>query len=167
MVMSTNTAAAPGGWTVEIVRLPLPAAPIAEGAGDGGVILSQPRWFPTLEAAMPHARELAQKGYGLQMTGPEGQDWDHQQILAYLDGQAAKRSALRPEDGAKFYGRVEPSDEGRFRASCGARLDYLSGVMEEAPDYFMCRSHEEGVAWIEQMAARRGFTKWFDESPRS
>jgi hypothetical protein len=87
--MTKNMATAlPNGWSVEIVRLPLPAAPIAEGGGRGA-ILSPPRSFATLEGAMTHSRELAQKGYGLELTGADGRKWDHTQILAYLNGEAA------------------------------------------------------------------------------
>ncbi len=84
--MSKNMAtASPTGWSVEIVKLPLPAAPISEGGGNRATVLSPPRSFTMIEDALAHARELVQTGYGLQMMGPAGQVWDHRQILAYLN----------------------------------------------------------------------------------
>jgi hypothetical protein len=74
----------PSGWSVEIVRLPLPTAPIGEHGGTGAT-LSPPQHFPTLDAAVAHARDLVQQGYGLRMRGPGGQDWDHRQIVGYIN----------------------------------------------------------------------------------
>lgn len=89
--MSSKTAAAAKtSWWVEIVRLPLPSAPIGEdGRTDAAV--SPPQEFATLESALEHAEALMQRGYNLHMAGPQGQDWDHMVIVAYINAPALRR----------------------------------------------------------------------------
>lgn len=40
---------------------------------------------------------------------------------------------LKAEDGAEFFGRIEFIDEGKFRASCFARIDRKQNVSTEEP----------------------------------
>ena len=99
--MSGKTAAAPKtSWRVEIIRLPLPSAPIGEdGRTDAAV--SPPQEFATLESALEHAEALIQRGYHLHMTGPQEQDWDHMVIVAYINAPALRQR----ESGAGISGR--------------------------------------------------------------
>jgi hypothetical protein len=71
-----------------------------------------------------------------------------------------KGSALRPEDGANFRGRIERIEDGRFRAECWAELDLLSSVRLEEPVYCQCNTRPEAEQWIDGQAMARGFARW-------
>ena len=78
---------------------------------------------------------------------------------------AQKQSMFRPEHGATFYGCVEASEEGLYRASCYAMESYSTGVRLEEPRYHTCRTRAEGFDWIKRQANRRGFGDWINETP--
>ncbi|MGO8914447.1 MAG: hypothetical protein ACLQJR_00905 [Stellaceae bacterium] len=82
------TKAVPSVWIVEIVRFPLPPAPIGEHVG-AGVTLTPPQRFTIRATALIYAGGLAQQGYGLRMSSPEGQVWDHRQIVEHIDRRGA------------------------------------------------------------------------------
>ena len=67
---------------------------------------------------------------------------------------------LKAEDGAEFFGRVELLEDGRFRASCFARIDRKQGVSTEEPKIRLFQSANEGEDWISYQAQRRGFSKY-------
>lgn len=67
---------------------------------------------------------------------------------------------LRAEDGAKFFGRIDPTDTGEFRACCFAQLDLLHSVNTELSVCKMCGSVAAAEEWIEQQAVRRSFQKY-------
>jgi hypothetical protein len=53
-----------------------------------------------------------------------------------------KQPSLRTEDGAEFFGLVEPI-EGQFRASCYAKIDHQI----EGQEFKICRSEDEALKW--------------------
>ena len=67
-----------------------------------------------------------------------------------------KQPSLRPEDGTEFFGRVDLVED-PFRASCHARDNHQI----EAQEFKMCRSEEEALEWIAQIAGERGFSTWW------
>jgi hypothetical protein len=69
-------------------------------------------------------------------------------------------SGLMAEDGAEFFGRVEPLEDGRFRVSCYARIDRKDSEGREEPKTRLFRSANEGEDWISYQAQRRGFAKY-------
>jgi hypothetical protein len=82
--------AAKSRYLVEIVALPLPAAPLSEMPvrRRSGPDIRPPRALANLEAALAHAGELIQEGYRVEITGPEGFHLDNNQIRARLNGGA-------------------------------------------------------------------------------
>jgi hypothetical protein len=66
-----------------------------------------------------------------------------------------KRSSLKAEDGAEFFGLVEPVD-GLFRASCYAKTT----LQTEEPEFRMHASEDEALRWIGLRARQRGFHNW-------
>jgi hypothetical protein len=75
--------------------------------------------------------------------------------------QTMKQPALLAEDGATFQGRIDPIEDGRFRAECGAQLDLLSNILSESPESRICNTHLEAEQWINQQATARGFDRWW------
>jgi hypothetical protein len=72
--------------------------------------------------------------------------------------------ALRPEDGARFYGKIQEIDDG-FRASCMVRND-LGGERHEGRVMTHLSSTEGGArTWIKGVAENLGFRTWINESP--
>lgn len=69
-----------------------------------------------------------------------------------------KQPSLKAEDGAEFFGLVEPI-EGQFRASCYAR----SNDRAEEPEIRMHASEDGALRWIGRRAAERDFLKWWQE----
>ena len=67
-----------------------------------------------------------------------------------------KQPSLKAEDGAEFFGRVEPI-EGQLRASCYVRTDNRI----EGQNFKMCKSEDEVLKWIAQQAGERGFSTWW------
>jgi hypothetical protein len=67
------------------------------------------------------------------------------------------RDGLRPEDGAKFYGRIVRLGNGKIRAECYAELDWLTGVSSEGLEFEVLSSAAEASDWIGRTADRRGF----------
>lgn len=74
-----------------------------------------------------------------------------------------KQPALRPEDGATFHGGVTLIEQRLFRAHCYARLAEGDHISQEAADYEMFKTADEGFAWIADRAARRGFEHYMYE----
>jgi hypothetical protein len=146
-------------YTVEIEKLPLHNGALPPFSGDAGHQPSQS--FATLMDAKPLLEQLVQEGYRLKVTGPK-EIMNHDKVLAWLRGMSLRRPPLRKEDGAKFYGSVQPADGGRFLASCYAEQDNDSNVVVEQPEHFSCSTREEGLDWIERQSAARGFTNWRD-----
>ena len=68
---------------------------------------------------------------------------------------------LKPEDGAKFYGRMVRLESGKIRAECYAELDWLTGVSSEGPEYEVLSSPAEASDWIGRKASRRGFADFY------
>ena len=66
-----------------------------------------------------------------------------------------KRPSLKPEDGAEFFGQVEPID-GLFRASCFAKTAHQT----EEPEFNMRASEDEALKWIGMRTRQRGFLNW-------
>jgi len=66
-----------------------------------------------------------------------------------------KRPSLKPEDGAEFFGLVEPID-GLFRASCYAKTAHQT----EEPEFKMRASEDEALKWIGMRTRQRGFPYW-------
>jgi hypothetical protein len=62
---------------------------------------------------------------------------------------------LKAEDGAEFFGRVEPI-EGLFRASCYAKNAHQT----EEREFKMHRSEDAALKWIGLRARQRGFHNW-------
>jgi hypothetical protein len=71
-------------YTVEIEALPLPRNPLVPGVPIEPVPTPLPRDCPTIEAALGNAGVLAQEGYRVKITGPEGV-WDHIEVLRRLN----------------------------------------------------------------------------------
>ena len=69
------------------------------------------------------------------------------------------------ENGARFYGCVEATEEGASVASCYAAENYSAGFRLEEPRYHACQSRAEGFSWIKRQASRRGFIDWINETP--
>lgn len=76
-----------------------------------------------------------------------------------------KQSGLLAEDGAIFIGRVDHVD-GQFRATCLARLDAGSEVLEDMPEHKMFSEFLLARRWVHQVAATREFSKisWAEDS---
>ncbi|MGO8711343.1 MAG: hypothetical protein ACLQUZ_04645 [Rhizomicrobium sp.] len=72
---------------------------------------------------------------------------------------------MKAEDGAEFFGRIDPVDDGQFRASCYARLDHRHSVETETPDSMICPSVAVAKEWMERQAGRRGFKKYKLQTP--
>jgi hypothetical protein len=77
-----------------------------------------------------------------------------------------RRPALRADEGAKFFGRVDAVGDGQFRATCRAAIHAPEGVLDEAPEHFMTDDRDSGLQWVARRAAERGFDTWIDESPK-
>jgi hypothetical protein len=75
-----------------------------------------------------------------------------------------KQAALLPEDGAKFLGHVERVEDRTLQATCHAELHSGAVSHVEMPEHFVTDSCEKARAWINGMAAARGFRSWFDTS---
>jgi hypothetical protein len=71
-------------YTVEVEALPLPRYPLVAGVPIEPVPIPLPRDCPTVEAALGNAGVLAQEGYRVKITGPEGV-WDHCEVLRRLN----------------------------------------------------------------------------------
>jgi hypothetical protein len=75
-----------------------------------------------------------------------------------------KRPALLPEDGAKLIGNIRSIVGGKFQATCHAELDHRSHVESESQEYFTSDTFEGAKAWINAVAAARGFKTWLNSS---
>ncbi len=76
---------------------------------------------------------------------------------------ALKKPAMRPRDGAVFYGSVQPTDDGRFLSACHAILELGHRVQFESREFKTLNSEAEGVKWIASRAGHRGFEFWTRE----
>jgi hypothetical protein len=72
--------------------------------------------------------------------------------------------ALRPEDGARFYGKIQEIDDG-FRASCIVRNDLGSECRQGRLMTRLSLTEGEARAWIKSVAENLGFRTWINESP--
>jgi hypothetical protein len=79
--------------------------------------------------------------------------------------QALKRPLLQEEDGARFYGGVDEIEGGQWRAAYQVRLDRGGSVLSEEADSQLFETKADALAWMTGLAAHRGFTKWYDDSP--
>jgi hypothetical protein len=75
--------------------------------------------------------------------------------------QTTKQPALLAEDGATFQGRIDPIEDGRFRAECGAQLDLRSSILTESPGFCICHTRLEAERWIDEQARTHGFDRWW------
>jgi hypothetical protein len=73
--------------------------------------------------------------------------------------------ALLEEDGATFRAIISPLPDGRFRATCYARLLAGDSLLEEMPDHLVCETKTEAREWVHLEAAKRNFCSihWDDE----
>lgn len=71
-------------YTVEVEALPLARYTLLSGAPIEPTPIPLPRDCPTIEAALGNAGVLAQEGYRVKITGPEGV-WDHIEVLRRLN----------------------------------------------------------------------------------
>ncbi len=72
------------------LKLPLPFGPLQEGIPEPdrrpiSFPLLAPREFATAADALGHARKIVQEGYGVSITGPDGREWPHVEILRRLN----------------------------------------------------------------------------------
>jgi hypothetical protein len=73
-----------------------------------------------------------------------------------------KHHPLLPEYGARLIGKIQKIEADLYRATCRAELDCGSSVLQEAQSFRMASSYEEAKAWIDNVAAMRGFSSWWN-----
>jgi hypothetical protein len=66
-----------------------------------------------------------------------------------------KQPSLKPEDGAEFFGQVEPIDN-LVRARCYAKTAHQT----EEPEFKMHANEDEALKWIGLRTRQRGFPNW-------
>jgi hypothetical protein len=69
-----------------------------------------------------------------------------------------------PEDGATFCGLITPLSDGRFRATCFARLRAGAQTDQEIPQMQIHLTKITARLWVKRIARARGFRKlsWKD-----
>ena len=71
-------------WTITIVRLPVPSAPLDPKRDEKSKSIS-PEHFQSEADALARCRELIQEGYGVEVTDPNNVLWDNIEILRRLN----------------------------------------------------------------------------------
>jgi hypothetical protein len=79
-------------YTVEVVGMPMPG--YSHGASSEPTRVPAPRHCPCVETALGNAGQLAQEGYRVKITGPDGV-WDHKEVLRRLNTRKLSPSVSR------------------------------------------------------------------------